>query len=129
MFTVEQIKNSLSHVKSGADFPVFIQDLKKLGVTHYETFVIDGHTEYYGENDYKVTTAAGYKPLTIAKTPNKEEFLFKLKAHQAGKTDYPTFCHDASKSGIEKWIVQMEEMTCTYFDLASHTILVEEIPH
>lgn len=34
MFTVEQIKTAHSKVKSGADFPAYIQDIKKLGVTY-----------------------------------------------------------------------------------------------
>jgi hypothetical protein len=42
MFTVEQIKTAHGKVKSGADFPAYIQDIKKLGVTSYETFVTDG---------------------------------------------------------------------------------------
>jgi hypothetical protein len=33
MFAVEQIKTAHSKVKSGADFPAYIQDIKKLGVT------------------------------------------------------------------------------------------------
>ncbi len=44
MFTVEQIKTAHSKVKSGADFPAYIQDINKLGVASYETFVTDGHT-------------------------------------------------------------------------------------
>jgi uncharacterized protein YbcV (DUF1398 family) len=51
MFTIEQVKAAHSKVRSGADFPAFIQDIKKLGVTYYETFVSDGHTDYYGSND------------------------------------------------------------------------------
>jgi hypothetical protein len=35
MFTVEQIKASHSKVKSGADFPSYIEEIKVLGVTHY----------------------------------------------------------------------------------------------
>ena len=58
MFTVEQIKAAHSKVKSGADFPAYIQDIKKLGVTYYETFVTDGHTDYYGANKYKTTAPA-----------------------------------------------------------------------
>ena len=129
MFTIEQIKKAHSRVKSGADFPTYIQDLKKLGVTHYETFVVDGHTDYYGVNDYKLTSPIKYESLIIAKASNIEEFQTDLKAHQEGKTDYPTFCNDASRSGIEKWVVCMEEMTCRYLDLANNTILVEAIPH
>lgn len=33
MFTIEQIKTAHSQVKSGADFPAYIQEIKKLGDT------------------------------------------------------------------------------------------------
>ncbi|HTO35890.1 MAG TPA: DUF1398 family protein [Flavobacterium sp.] len=128
MFTIEQIQNVHSKVKSGADFPAYIQDLKKLGVTHYETFVSDGHTNYYGANDYKITSPAKYETLIVAETSDGRQFKIDLKAHQNGKTDYPTFCNDASKSGIEKWSVCMDEMNCIYFDKARNKILTEEIP-
>ena len=128
MFTVEQIKVAHSKVKSGADFPAYIQDIKKLGVTFYETFVIDGHTDYYGENDYKTSSVAKYDALTIAQVSNIEQFKTDIKAHQQGKTDYPTFCNDCAKSGIEKWAVYMNKMTCTYYDKAGNEILVEQIP-
>lgn len=47
MFTVEQIKAAHSKVKSGADFPSYIQEIKALGVTANETYVEDGHFNYY----------------------------------------------------------------------------------
>ena len=128
MFTVEQIKAAHSKVKSGADFPAYIQDLIKLGVTQYETFVADGHTDYYGANDYKTTSPAKYEVLTVAGKSNNEQFKADLKAHQNGKTNYPTFCDDCAKTGIEKWTVCMDKMTCTYFGKAGNEILVEEIP-
>jgi uncharacterized protein YbcV (DUF1398 family) len=127
MFTIEQIKEAHSKVKSGADFPVYIHDLKKLGVTHYETFVSDGHTDYYGANDYRTAATAKYDTLGINGGTNTEQFTTDLKAHQQGKTDYLTFCKDCAKSGIEKWKVCMDEMTCTYYDKAGNEILVEEI--
>ena len=39
MFTAEQIKAAHSKVKSGADFPGYIKEIKALGVTHYEAYV------------------------------------------------------------------------------------------
>ncbi|MEZ4859505.1 MAG: DUF1398 family protein [Flavobacteriaceae bacterium] len=128
MFTIEQIKAAHSKVKSGADFPAYIQDLKKLGVTFYETFVTDGHTDYYGAKDYKTSSVAKYLPLTLAQVSNLEQFKIDLKAHQEGKTDYPTFCKDCAKWGIEKWAVSMDKMSCTYYDKAGNKILVEQIP-
>lgn len=128
MFTVNQIKEAHSKVKSGADFPVYIQNLKKLGVASYETFVSDGHTNYYGTNNNKLTSPAKYDALHIAETSDKMQFNVDLLAHQQGKTDYPTFCNDAAKAGIEKWKVNMTQMTCTYYDRAGNEILVEDIP-
>jgi uncharacterized protein YbcV (DUF1398 family) len=128
MFTTEQIKAAHSKVKSGADFPAYIQDIKKLGVTFYETFVADGHTDYYGANDYKTTSPARYESLIVADECDKKEFKSDLKEHQQGKTDYPTFIGMSAKIGIEKWAVCMDKMTCTYYDKAGNEILVEEIP-
>jgi uncharacterized protein YbcV (DUF1398 family) len=129
MFTTEQIKQAHSKVKSGADFPAYIKDLKQLGVTFYETYVSDGHTDYFGENNYKTSSQAKYGVLTIAEDCNADMFKADLSAHQQGKTDYPTFCKDCAKSGIEKWAVSIKNMTCTYYDKAGNKILVEQIPN
>lgn len=128
MFTLEQIEEAHSQVKSGADFPAYIRKIKTLGVTYYETYVSDGHTDYYGTDGYKITSLPKYDVLNIAERANDIQFKKDLKAHQEGKTDYFMFCDDASKSGIEKWTVCAEEMTCTYYDKAANKILVEKIP-
>lgn len=128
MFTVEQIKSAHSKVKSGADFPAYIKEIKALGVTHYEAYVSDGHIDYHGANDYTAIVAAKYDPLAIAKSPNTEEFKAELLAHQQGKTDYLTFIKMCAETGIEKWEICMDKMTCTYFDKSGNEILVEQIP-
>ncbi|MFT3822769.1 MAG: DUF1398 family protein [Chitinophagaceae bacterium] len=128
MFTVEQILAAHSKVRSGADFPAYIRDLKQLGVTSYETFVTDGHTDYYGANNYQTSSPAKYAALVITDKHNNEQFKTDLKAHQQGKTDYPTFCNDCARSGVEKWAVSIDKMTCTYFDKGENEVLVEEIP-
>ncbi len=129
MFTVEQINEAHGKVKSGADFPAYIQDIKKLGVSYYETFVSDGHTEFYGANNYKTASPAKFEPLSIAGTCEKEQFKADLKEHQQGKTDYPTFVRISANLGIEKWAVSIQQMTCTYYDKSGNEILVENIPH
>ena len=128
MFTVEQINVAHSNVKSGADFPSYIQEIKSLGVTHYETYVTDGHTDYHGGSDYTATVPPTYEPLEIASTPKTEKFKAELLAHQQGKTDYLTFIKMCADYGIDKWEICMDKMTCTYYDKAGNKILVEEIP-
>jgi uncharacterized protein YbcV (DUF1398 family) len=128
MFTIEQIKAAHSKVKSGADFPAYIQEIKALGVTHYETYVTDGHVDYHGANDYTAEVPAKYDPLAIADAVKSEEFKLELMAHQQGKTDFLTFIKMCAVFGIEKWAISMDKMTCTYFDKAGKEILVEQIP-
>ncbi len=128
MFTVEQIKAAHGRVKSGADFPGYISELKKLGVTAYETRVKDGHTEYFGENGYRTSSSPIYEEKQISDSGNKTAFEHYLKIHQHGKTDYLTFCNDCAETGIEKWFVCLDKMTCTYYDKAGKEILVEVIP-
>ncbi len=128
MFTVEQIKAAHSKVKSGADFPKYIQELKQLGVMDYVTWVTDGHTDYFGGNGFKTTSQPKYDSLEIAGQLNKEQFVHDLKNHQQGGSDYFTFCQQSAAASIEKWVVNLEAMTCIYFDRAGGEVLVETIP-
>ncbi len=128
MFTVAQIEQAHEQVKSGADFPKYIQEIKAMGVLGFETWVNDSHTAYYGIDDYRTSSQPQYDDLLISDTTNKEKFASQLKLHQQGQTDYYTFCKDCAENGIEKWIVNLDEMTCIYYDKAGEKILVEQIP-
>lgn len=128
MFTIEQIKEAHDKVKSGADFPKYIQEIKAFGVIRFETWVKDSHTDYLGINDYRISSKPMYDSLNIASTSNKIMFEHYLKTHQMGETTYLTFCKQCAQTGIEKWIVHLKEMTCTYYDIAGKKILVERIP-
>ncbi len=128
MFTAEQIIAAHSKVKSGADFPFYIKEIKLLGVTHYEAYVKDGHIDYHGADNYIVKVPSKYDPLAIEETSKTEEFKTGLDAHQQGKTDFLTFIKMCATVGIEKWIICMQNMTCTYYDKAGNEILAEHIP-
>lgn len=128
MFTIEEITAAHSKVKSGADFPAYIQEIKRMGVTSYEVFVSDGSNDYYGSDGFKASRGAKYEPLDIAENLNADLFKADLKAHQQGKTDYLTFIQMCAACGINKWVVDMDNMTCTYFDLAGNEVLEEIIP-
>lgn len=128
MFTIEQIIEAHSKVRTGADFPKYIQDLIKIGVLSYQTFVSDGHTDYFGVDGFKLSSPAKYDILAIAEVSNADQFKFDLLAHQSGKTDYSTFCSDCARSGVEKWLVDISKMTCTYLNQQNEVILEEQIP-
>lgn len=128
MFTIAQIKEAHSKVKSGADFPQYIQDLIQLGIQGYDTFVNDGHVEYFGKDNFRAAATETYNSITIALSANKERFIEFLVMHQDGQTDYLTFCNHAAQCGIAKWSVNIIEMVCTYYDSAENPVLIEKIP-
>jgi uncharacterized protein YbcV (DUF1398 family) len=117
MFTLTQIAEAHSVVKSGADFPKLVLALKKLGVTKIITWVHD-----------ELESDCLYPKMAIANIVNAPTFLNKLKEHQQGATDYFTFCIDAANNGIAYWEILTDAFTCTYKDIENNSILEEKIP-
>ena len=128
MFTIQQIEIAHDKVKSGADFPNYIQEIKRLGVVSFETCVCDSHTKYFSENEFQIKSKPKYDVLNIADVSNKDQFSEYLKIHQKGDTDYFTFCNHCAETGVEKWKVNLDKITCTYYDKVGNEILVENVP-
>jgi uncharacterized protein YbcV (DUF1398 family) len=128
MFKIDQIKSAHSKVKSGADYPAYVQELIKIGVIGYETYVSDGNTTYFGANHYRIESGPKYDALVVSENSDTAAFKRDLKAHQEGKTNFPRFCLDAARSGVEKWVVSMDVMTCTYLDKNGQILVTESIP-
>jgi uncharacterized protein YbcV (DUF1398 family) len=128
MFAIHQIKEAHSKVKSGADFPAYVQDLIKLGVNSYNNYVADGHTEYFGEGNYQIQSEAKYQTLDVAEKGDPINLKKFLKVHQEGESNYPTFCQQAAESGVEKWTVDLKKMTCCYYDKMGNIMITEKIP-
>ncbi|GAT63760.1 DUF1398 domain-containing protein [Paludibacter jiangxiensis] len=129
MFTVDQIEQAHSKVKSGADFPKYIAEIRQMGVTAFEIWVKDGHTIYFGEDGFQAKSLPQYDALVINDECDRKRFIHYLKIHQQGQTDFYTFCYHCAETGIEKWFVSLDDMLCFYFDKASIEVLEERIPH
>lgn len=128
MFTLEQLQQAHARVKTGADFPQYVQDLRQLGLRAYDHYVGDGH------NDYRATTGAALasppvgEPLPIAAQGQPAGVAHAIAIHQQGHTDYPTFCRQVAAAGVEKWTVDAVAMTCTYYDQQGRALVEEPIP-
>ena len=127
MFTQDQIYKALEKVKSGADFPQFVQDLKQMGVTHYDNFVSDGRTTYFGHHGVALNGAPKYPNLEVNNTSSSTGLKHAISIHQQGQTDYLTFCRQAAEAGVEKWTTHMMAMTVTYLDKKGQILTVEPI--
>lgn len=127
-FTIEQIREAHAKVKSGTDFPMYIRALKNLGLQSYRHYVSDGHTDYFGSDNYIVNGTPKYPTQEVSLVGSAEELKAHLKIHQSGGTDYATFCRQAAEAGVEKWIVDLNPMTCTYYDRSGNVMITEMIP-
>ncbi|WP_375447564.1 DUF1398 domain-containing protein [uncultured Fibrella sp.] len=128
MFSINQIKEIHSKVKSGADFPAYVQELKALGVLSYSLYVSDGHTDYHGADRFTLHAEATWPLKPVASPGTTSALKHALLIHQKGQTDYPTFCDQAAEAGVEKWVVDLEKMTCVYLDKQGNELVLEVIP-
>lgn len=131
MFTLQQIKDAHAKVKTGADFPRYIQEIKQLGLLRYEFRVADGSFVYYGADGYRVEREGSYGPLEIASLAGGSAAVAAgalreaIGRHQQGMSDFPTFCRQAAAAGVEKWVIDTQRMVCTYYS-ANGIVMVEE---
>ena len=128
MFTKDQIEAAHSKVKSGADYPAYVQELKALGIISHEVKLIDGEWIFRGVGHRFVTFKNDVHVTSISPLVKPKHFKEILHHHQHGKTDYPTFCKEASECGVERWISDFESMTVTYLGFGNVVIDVEPIP-
>lgn len=128
MFTIEQILAAHAKVKSGADFPAYVKEIKALGLDHYDFYVADGHAVYYGADDYEVQGIPKYPAKILADNSSAEDLKTALKIHQQGQTDFLTFCQQAADAGVEKWVTDAGRMKVYYVDKNGNTLVTEKIP-
>ncbi|MGU8065216.1 MULTISPECIES: DUF1398 family protein [Streptococcus] len=71
----------------------------------------------------------GYQvTIPVSDQANLDQFVTILRNHQAGQTDFPTFCQETAEAGIYKWVIDLAAMTCSYLDKAEQAVFVETIP-
>ncbi|PWV48898.1 DUF1398 domain-containing protein [Chitinophaga sp. S165] len=128
MFTLQQIKAAHAKVKTGADFPQYVQEIKELGLLYYEFFVTDGAIIYHGENGYQVDAPPIYAPQEIAPQASVDALEHTIAIHQQGQTDFLTFCKQAAQAGVARWIVDTVEMMCSYVTSDGGILVEEPIP-
>jgi len=129
MFTTEEIKAAESKIKTGADFPQFIKEIKALGVKRNDVYVSNGLSIYFDDEDNAQQISPDeYPDLVINEESSSGKLEHALKVHQQGETNYITFCRQAADAGVEKWVIDMDEMTVVYLDEEGNELVKERIP-
>lgn len=128
MFAAQQIKAAYAKVKSGADYPRYVQELRKLGVTRYDFVVENGVNVFYGNNGFSLEIENHYDCLRVDHRSSREKLQRAISTHQKGQTDFKAFRAQAADAGIEKWVSDLEKMQVLYYDKSGVLLLSEPIP-
>ena len=127
MFTIEQIDDLHAGLGSARTLPEYVRALKALGVERYDSYLADGHSEYFGPGGQRVVSPPVHEVLPVAETGQRETFLQHLRRHERRETTYLEMSRGLAQSGIEKWAVDTSRMTMTFYDKAGREMLVEQI--
>ena len=127
MFTIEQINELHARLGSARTLPEYVRALKALGVERYDSYLADGHSEYFGQGGHSVASPPVHEVLPVAETGQRETFLQHLRRHERRQTTYLEMSRRLAQSGIEKWTVDTGRMTMTFYDKAGIEMLVEQI--
>jgi len=126
-FTLNSIKEA--HAKyTGVDFPQLIREFKLMGMDRNEYIVEDGRSVYIDKSGNKLEILGNRPELQINRNSSREEVIKIIKEHQAGKSDFITFCNQVAEAGVCKWVTEMDTMTCNYYDLNGNLLISEGVP-
>ena len=127
MFTLEQIDEVHKHLGKATTLYAYLHALRDIGVAHYSSYLVDGHSEYFADDGQKIVSPPVHNTFAVSQKSDKQAFLEQLALHQKGETDYFQMSQGLAKSGIEKWTFDTHEMTITYYDLAGNSCHREKI--
>lgn len=88
MFTIEQINDLHATLGSARTFQENVRALKALGVERYDSYLADGHSEYFGQGGHTVVSPPAHEVFPVAETGQRETFLGHLRRHEQRQTTY-----------------------------------------
>lgn len=127
IFSLEGIKKA-QNMYTGPDFPKLVEEYKKMGIITNTYNIERGEVTYINNLGACIIDTGIKVEFQIPDTPTYEKALLGLKRNQTGKSDFITFCNEVAQTGIYKWVVNLENMTCDYYDKNEIIVISEVIP-
>src|SRR5688572_7358092 len=127
MFTLEQITDIHDRLGFGNTLGAYLRALRDIGVETYDSYITDGHSEYFGADGQKLVGPAFHETFAIAETCDKEQFLQYMQQVEQGGIGYVEMSKALADNGVEKWTFDTEKMTITYLDKAGNVLLSEVV--
>ena len=98
-----------------------------VGVVRFESFVTDGHAEFFGADGHSVVSPAHHDFLRVADVSDRDAFLHHLRDHGDGKTSYLEMSTGLAQRGVEKWVADTNALTMTYCARDGVVLLVDHV--
>lgn len=113
---------------TGVDFPKLIKEFQRMGMVKNSFNLQNGVVAYEHQEGEQIIVQSAAVDVPIPAVSSSTTALDVLKRHQAGETDFLTFCREIAGAGVYKWVSDMEKMTCSYYNLHNDAVVVENIP-
>ena len=127
MFTLEQITDIHDRLGNSDTLRPYLGALREIGVARYDSYVTDGHSEYFGADGERLLGPAFHEAFVIAETCDKGQFLQYMQQVEQGGVGYVEMSMALADYGVEKWTFDAEQLTITYVDRAGNVLLEENI--
>jgi len=127
VFTLEQIDDIHDRLGRQDTLVQYLRALHAIGVERSDSFIADGHSEYFGPGGETVIAPPTHAVLAVAGPSSRDGLVEHLARHSQGKTSYVEMSAGLAESGVEKWTFDTSALTITYYDQAGHELLVETI--
>lgn len=127
MFAMQQIDDIHTRLGSAKTLAEYVRALQALGVEYYDSYLVDGHAEYFGQDGYKLASPPVHDLLIVAEIAQREAFLHHLRQHELGRTKYLEMSRGLAEAGVEKWTVHTGNLTMTFYDRMGVPLLVKQI--
>lgn len=127
MFTLEQISGIHDRLGNRGALGGYLRALRDIGVEMYDSYITDGHSEYFGADGQKLVGPAFHEAFAIAETCDKEQFLQYMQQVEQGGVGYVEMSKALADNGVEKWTFDTEKLTITYLDKAGNVLLDEKV--
>jgi uncharacterized protein YbcV (DUF1398 family) len=127
MFTWAQVEDIHARLGRAESLGDYLRGLAAIGVVRVDSFVSDGHSEFFGTDGQQVVSPAHHAVLEVAAVSDRDAFLTHLRDHADGRTSYLEMSAGLADSGVEKWVADTEALTMTYCGRDGVVLLVDEV--
>jgi uncharacterized protein YbcV (DUF1398 family) len=105
----------------------YCRALADLGVTGYDSYVVDGRTVFRTTDGSQLTTPAHHDIIDIATEPDHAAVRTTLARAAAGEVGYVEMSQLLGAAGLDRWSVDTLGLVMTYTDVLGEVVLVEQL--